>query len=209
MGTSSSTSSQILTNIRPLTHNGHGWCNHAAYLKDGPSVIDKKMLLRFVTQVLYCFNLYMGEQLPEEYGLRIDMDEFLNAFSAVDEDGIRRRVGSWPSGPGFRKASLAASLISSDSQTLGLPTTEDNAIIGEEMVEEMVNQASYRKSLKDLWLKYLSHAGGHIPYAICKLNGLPALDGDNAGVERTSISNNGRGGRPSGTFKQFQFYLQL
>lgn len=177
------------------------------------------MLLRFVTRAFYSFNLYMGEQLPEEYGLRIDMDEFLSSFSAIDDHGVRRRVGTWPSGPGFRKASAVANRHSSEPASL--PTDDDSCILAERVVEEMVSQADYRESLNGTWTRYLSHVGGHIPYAVCKSNGLAAIDSDDASVERTGFDDNDndeedievdtsskdKGGRPSRMFKfSFSFH---
>ena len=46
-------------------------------------------------------NLYFMLQLPEEYGMRVDLNTFFNVFSMWNERNERVRVRPWDAGPGF------------------------------------------------------------------------------------------------------------
>jgi hypothetical protein len=48
--------------------------------------------------------LYFILQLPEEYGVRLDLDTFFSAFSMLDDNDQRTRIQPWTSGPGYRYA---------------------------------------------------------------------------------------------------------
>lgn len=103
---------------------------------------------------------YFTLQLRREYGVIIDSDAFLGAFT-MDGGGQRVKVGPWSLGPGHRPQQP------SDESTT-LPTDY-----------KLVDQEEIRVSMYKKWEKYYWHAAGHIPYAVCKANGVPSLVNEN------------------------------
>lgn len=103
--------------------------------------------------------LYFILLLPQSYGVRIDMDRFFSAFSMKIEDK-RVRLEPWPLGPGFRGRDAG------------------NALAGEDEIadDELVDQEEIRRAKNLAWNKYAAHTAGHIPYAVCRSNGYPALE---------------------------------
>ena len=99
---------------------------------------------------------YFILQLKREYGVMIDSDAFLGAFT-MDSEGQRIKVGPWSLGPGHRPQQ--PSDLSST-----LPTDY-----------KLVDQEGIRVSMYKKWKKYYRHAAGHIPYAVCKANGASPL----------------------------------
>ena len=101
---------------------------------------------------------YFTLQLPPEYRMIIDSDAFLGAFT-MDQGGQRIKIGPWLLGPGYRPQHP------SDESTT-LPTEY-----------KLIDQEEIRVPMGDKWEKYYRHAAGHIPYAVCKANGVSPLAG--------------------------------
>ncbi|KAF9521988.1 hypothetical protein CPB83DRAFT_900046 [Crepidotus variabilis] len=218
-----------MTRAEAPHHEDQGWCAHAAYLEDGHIITTQKRQLQFVSRALYSFCLYMIAQLPPKYQTQIDMDKFLQSFSALDQNGVQERVEKWEAGPGHCKASAieaqagasSAHLLSNCMETLNDIMEIDDAVAGSEgdgksngvVADSLVSQEPYRQVLKAKWEKYCVFVGGHIPYAVALTNGVAPLDeDDNGGVIRTGFDLNsdgkeeiephdGQGGRPAGTKK--------
>jgi len=140
-------------------------------------------------------------QMPQEYDMRIDMNQYFSAFSFVDDDGTRRQLEPWKLGPGYRLRQTQS------------PVHEGGRILVD---SDFYDQTPIRLTEHDKWIAYYRHTAGHIPYAVSKKNGEGALDGDDVGLERGGVgpddeegesevekeevvvaSKRGRGGRPS------------
>jgi hypothetical protein len=112
---------------------------------------------------------YFTLQLPPEYGVIINSDAFLGAFT-MDRGEGRVKTGPWILGPGYRPQQPPDQ---SPSQATTLPTDY-----------KLIDQEEIRVPMRDNWEKYYRHAAGHIPYAVCKANGAPPLEKDNEDEER-------------------------
>ena len=88
---------------------------------------------------------YFTLQLHYEYGVIIDSDAFLGAFTMVK--GLKLAPGLW---------------VSDQSTTLP-------------MDYQLVNQEDKRVFMFKKWETYYWHTAGHIPYAVCKANRVPSL----------------------------------
>ena len=125
---------------------------------------------------------YFTLQLQREFGVIIDSDAFLGAFS-MDRDGQRVKVGPWSLGPGHRP-------LQPLDQSTTLPSDY-----------QLVDQEERRISGYKKWEKYYRHAAGHIPYAVCKANGVPPLgiqdEDEDEGESEIDLGEHQRaGGRP-------------
>lgn len=95
----------------------------------------------------------------------VDSDAFLGAFTMdSDKGGQHVKIGPWPLGPGYRPQQPP-----DQSNPTILPTDY-----------KLIDQKEIRKHMRIKWEKYYFHAAGHIPYAVCKVNGAPPLDMDAA-----------------------------
>jgi len=103
--------------------------------------------------------LYFILQLPQRYGVRIDMDRFFSAFSMRIEEK-RVCLEPWTLGPGFR------------------PRDTENTLAREDMItdDDLIDQEEIRRAKNLAWNKYAAHTAGHIPYAVCRTNGYPPLE---------------------------------
>ncbi len=70
---------------RPLLCEERGWSEHAQYLEDGRVVSDRMGHFNFVVRALYSAANYFALQLPENYHVLIDMDQYINSFTIVDK----------------------------------------------------------------------------------------------------------------------------
>ena len=153
-------------------------------------------------------NLYFMLQLPEEYGMRVDLNTFFNVFSMWNERNERVRVRPWDAGPGFRYMNNDNAMDLSPDNDSMMETLDDSRFFDQEQV---------RGPMRAKWAQYYHRTASHIPYAVCKatpaVNIHDELDIDETGVESTlrepqmhllggtqirpQSSNNG-GGRPGG-----------
>ena len=117
-------------------------------------------------------------QLRPEYGVMVDSDAFLGAFT-MENGGQRVKIGPWSLGPGYRPQQTS----DHPAQSI-LPTDY-----------KLIDQENIRVPMRLKWEKYYWHAAGHIPYAVCKANGAPPLDTDsvNEGPTCASQTDNGDG----------------
>ena len=195
---------------RPLERQKRGWCPHAAYLEDGGVISAQKSHVNFIVRALYGVILYFILQLPEAYGVRVDLDTFFAAFSMLNEQNERVRIQPWSSGPGYRYVTDNAMEMSTD---------EHDATRQEEFLDEsrFVNQDNVRAPLIARWDKYYRHVASHIPYAVCKSTpDVELIDNDDTGLESTlkhkntqnrpraapPVQTSGSGGRPESTCAQ-------
>ena len=143
---------------RPISYESRGWCPHATYLEDGHVLSPPNAHVEFVARSLLCMSNYFILQLRQEYGVILDSDAFLGAFS-MDREGQRVKMGPWPLGPGHRPQE---------------PPVQSTTILPTDY--KLISQDEIRASMCIKWEKYYWHSAGHIPYAICKANGAPPLD---------------------------------
>jgi hypothetical protein len=194
----------LIETDRPLDREQRGWCPHATYLEDGRVIAAQRSHVNFIVRALYCVVLYFILQLPEEYGVRVDLDTFFLAFSMLNEDNQRTRIQPWVAGPGYR---YNAKQPSTDMEVDDMgPTTGSHDVLNE---EEFKNQEDVRAPMRATWARYYQHVASHIPYAVCKATPEVELNDDGVGVESTAPGgDNGKGksrqqhqgGRPSSTW---------
>jgi hypothetical protein len=145
---------------RPISYESRGWCPHATYLEDAHVLSPPKAQVEFVARSLLSMSNNFALQLRREYGVIIDSDAFLGAFT-MEQGGQRVKMGPWSLGPGHRPQEPS-------DQSTTLPTDY-----------KLVDQEGIRVSMYKKWEKYYRHAAGHIPYAVCKANGALPLGYDN------------------------------
>ena len=106
-------------------------------------------------------------QLRQEYGVIINSDAFLSAFTMESEER-HIRMGPWLLGPGYRPKKPA------DQCT---PFVETDY--------ELVDQEEAQGPMRNKWNMYYVHTAGHIPYAVLKSNGAQPLvtDDDDEDLE--------------------------
>jgi hypothetical protein len=93
----------------------------------------------YIVRTLFTIVLFFIAQLPQEYGVRVDKDAFMAAFSFTGEDGHRRAASPWPLGPSG----------SNDDRTKALEESK-------EMVEERGRTIpsvvlAFQKLSKEIW----------------------------------------------------------
>ncbi len=125
-------------------------------------------------------NLYFILQLPEEYGVRVDLNTFFNVFSMWNEHNERVHVRPWNAGPGFRYMNNDNTMdLSPDNDTM-METLDDSRFLDQEQVH---------RPIRAKWAQYYHQTTSHIPYAVCKatpaVNIHDELDIDETGVEST------------------------
>src|SRR6266567_3983425 len=86
---------------RPLPHEERGWSKHAQYLEDGRVISDRMGHFNFVVWALYGAANYFALQLPENYRVLIDMDQYINSFTIINNNGNRVSADPWHLGLGF------------------------------------------------------------------------------------------------------------
>src|SRR6266581_2967690 len=91
---------------RPLPCEERGWSEHAQYLEDSHVISDRMGHFNFVVWVLYGAANYFALQLPENYHMLIDMDQYINSFTIVNNNGDRVSADLWHLGLGFNASSL-------------------------------------------------------------------------------------------------------
>ena len=90
---------------RPLPREERGWSEHAQYLEDGRVISDRMGHFSFVARALYSAANYFALQLPENYHVLIDMDQYINSFTIVNNNGDRVSADPWRLGV-FNASSL-------------------------------------------------------------------------------------------------------
>lgn len=131
-------------------------------------------LMKFMARSLLHVDSFVTRQLPDALDVQIDSDTFLQAFSFVDESGIRQRVGPWQYGPGYR------------SNTPREPSFHNPP-------DDLVSQKDYISEQYNRWEDFCTKYAGHIPYAVAVKPGVRALEGWNSdGVHSklTSVRSN-------------------
>jgi hypothetical protein len=184
--------------VRPLDLEKRGWCPHATYLEDGHVISARKSHVNFIVRALYCVVLYFILQLPQKYGVRVDLDTFFSAFSMFNEDGQRIRVQPWVTGPGYR-------YHNSNQQSTDIREDQDNAEPIQCALDNdgFKDQEDVRAPMRAAWERYYQHVANHIPYVASRAAPSAEQNNDKLGVGSTLKRHpNGKaqhqGGRPSG-----------
>lgn len=120
------------------------------FIVEGLTVMKPLSLMTFLTRCFLILMLSLVSQLPSQMDVQIDSDSFLNSFSYMDTDGVRRRVAPWFDGPGWR----------SQTRTSVLESQEDRVA-----------------QLRNTWSEHQKKYGGHIPSAVCCLPDIAPLHG--------------------------------
>jgi hypothetical protein len=205
---------------RPLEHEKRGWCPHAAYLEDGRVISAQTSHVNFVVRAFYCLVLYFLLQLPEEYGMRVDLNAFFSAFSMWDENHQRVRVQPWHAAPGYRYVNDDTAMDTSTDGSNSADLEEQEALDD----DRFVDQEDIRVPMREQWNRYYYHVASHTPYCVCKstpdvelhdetedVNGVESTDSEAeiesmlAGKDKGKQCDTGRGlllsgpgGRPGG-----------
>lgn len=179
---------------RPLPREERGWSEHAQYLEDGRVVSDRMGHFNFVARALYSAANYFALQLPENYHVLIDMDQYINSFTIVNNNGDRVSADPWRLGPGFQRVKSATS---------GVDRPSSNSRPEHISESEFVDQEIIRSEMRQKWEKYYRRVAAHIPYEVAKGNGKEADDdadleirGDDRVDGGTDEAISGQGGRP-------------
>ena len=114
----------------------------------------------FIVRSLYCAANYFSLQLPEDYRVLIDMDQFIDSFTIINNDNNRVSADPWRLGPGFQRVKPATS-------GAGQPECVSE--------REFVDQEMIRSEMRQKWEDYYHHVAAHIPYEVAKANGEEAL----------------------------------
>jgi len=154
---------------RPLLCEERGWSEHAQYLEDGRVVSDRMGHFNFVVRALYSAANYFALQLPENYHMLIDMDQYINSFTIVDNNGNRVSADPWCLGPDFRCIKPATS---------GADHPSYNSRPEHISESEFVDQEIIRSEMRQKWENYYHRIAAHIPYEVAKVNGEEALRSD-------------------------------
>jgi len=148
----------------------------------------------FVARALYSAANYFALQLPENYHVLIDMDQYINSFTIVNNNGDRVSADPWRLGPGFRRVKSATS---------GVDRPSSNSRPEHISESEFVDQEIIRSEMHQKWEKYYRRVAAHIPYEVAKGNGKEADDdadleirGDDRVDGGTDEAISGQGGRP-------------
>ena len=154
---------------RPLPREERGWSEHAQYLEDGSVISDRMGHFNFVVRALYGAANYFALQLPENYRVLIDMDQYINSFTIVNNNGERVSADPWRLGPGFRRVKPATS---------GADHPSYDSRPGHISESEFVDQEIIRSEMRQKWANYYHRVAAHIPYEVAKANGEEALRSD-------------------------------
>jgi len=169
----------ISTPARPIEREKRGWCVRAAYLEDGHVVSARRAHVNFVIRAFYSLILYFILQLPEAYGVRVDLNTFFAAFSMLNEQNERERVQPWHAAPGFRYE--GDETLTMDTSADGRPMQPSREILDDSRFRD---QEDIREPLRAKWDRYYHHVASHIPYGADKLC-LDVPDDDETSVEST------------------------
>ncbi|KAJ7894233.1 hypothetical protein B0H14DRAFT_3657462 [Mycena olivaceomarginata] len=129
----------------------------ANFAQDGEVVNDTRSHVTFMVRLLLLLVIWIVNQMPFAYQIRVDSDQFLGAFSFQVKDK-REAVGVWENGPGFR--SPGATHVPHDGSTL-------------------VPQDAVRSLHKRAWRLHYNKYARHILYAAVSQMGYPI---NNAGI---------------------------
>ena len=151
---------------RPLPREERGWSEHAQYLEDGSVISDRMGHFNFVVRALYGAANYFALQLPENYRVLIDMDQYIDSFTIINNNGDRVSADPWRLGPGFRRVKPATSEADHPSY---------NSPPGHISESEFVDQEIIRSEMRQKWANYYHRVAAHIPYEVAKANGEEAL----------------------------------
>ncbi|KAJ7838392.1 hypothetical protein B0H14DRAFT_3459421 [Mycena olivaceomarginata] len=77
--------------------------NQSNFAADGIVVMDISAHVMFMARMFLLLVIFLSNQLPRFYDVRIDLDRFLSAFSFAVVGG-RQSLGPWVNGPGYRPA---------------------------------------------------------------------------------------------------------
>lgn len=149
--------------------------DHASFVSEGPDVMKRSSLMKFMARSILHMALFVVRQLPSDVDARLDTDAFLGAFSYATEDGHRGVVGPWIDGPGWRQQHMDANSGPSvaSAHNTASPVSQDEHVVGK--YEEW--EAFYRKY------------AGHIPYAVAVKKKVCPLEGWTVGERLGKISS--------------------
>ncbi|KAJ6467225.1 hypothetical protein DFH09DRAFT_1111991 [Mycena vulgaris] len=135
-----------MQNLDCESRRHRAFTNEANFAQDGQVVNDTRTHVTFMARMMLLLVIWITNQLPFVYGVRIDSDRFLGAFSFQVENGTRESVPVWENGPGFRDPTL-------------VQTTNDGS--------NLISQESVRAHHKRMWRVHYNKYVQHIPFAVC------------------------------------------
>ncbi|KAF8173421.1 hypothetical protein K438DRAFT_1772224 [Mycena galopus ATCC 62051] len=130
--------------------------NQANFAVDGRVVMDIRAHVTFMARMFLLLVIFLHNQLPGFYDVRIDSDRFLSAFSFTADNITRETVGPWADGPGYRPP---------NSGPPGSPpqdATDETASDG----STLVGQLEHRSGIKRRWRLHYNKLARHIPFAV-------------------------------------------
>lgn len=78
--------------------------SRATFAGEGAIIMTPVSHVRYIVRALLCLCVYFILQLPESYGMKVDKDTFIRAFT-MEHDGGRINTGRWLLGPGHSSLS--------------------------------------------------------------------------------------------------------
>ncbi|KAJ6448468.1 hypothetical protein C8R45DRAFT_1115238 [Mycena sanguinolenta] len=116
----------------------------ANFAQDGEVVNDTRSHVTFMVRLLLLLVIWILNQLPFAYQIRVNSDQFLGSFS-FQVNNEREAVGVWENGPGFR-----------DPSAQQVPNNGSG----------LVSQDTIRSRHKRAWRLHYNRYAEHIPYAV-------------------------------------------
>lgn len=152
------------------------------FIKEGPTIMSVPSTMDFLPRCSLLLILKMMSLLPPSMGVIVDSDAFLGSFSYVDDDGVRKKVGGWDNGPGWRRSLQ-------ESSSAGRASCDDNNVY--------LSQADHLETQLQIWKEHENKYGAHIPSAVCCIAGITPLEGWSEGDSLDKIKpllfNKGKG----------------
>ncbi|RDB29331.1 hypothetical protein Hypma_015020 [Hypsizygus marmoreus] len=166
-----------ISNVR-TNSNSIPYSECTNWAQDGPIVCDVDAHCKHYGRSLLSSTVYFLNQLPLEYDVQLDSDQFLNAISFV-VNGERKSLDSWELAPGWRAANGPSS-TESVSPMQHHPLTSQNGTRDAALIRFSVFERRARRHIPYAFLKHKKHLAREARAIEVVVNagvrGRPALD---------------------------------
>ncbi|KAJ6459923.1 hypothetical protein C8R45DRAFT_843015, partial [Mycena sanguinolenta] len=147
--------------------------NRANFAADGRVVMDIRAHVTFIARMLLILVIFLSNQLPVFYDIRIDSGRFLSSFSFAADEDTRESVAPWPDAPGYRFPN-ASDHPAAHPDSDAAPDLDPMANGG-----DLVSQVDVRTAIKRRYRLHYNKLASHIPFALISKT-LPELHPDGA-----------------------------
>ncbi|KAF7350556.1 hypothetical protein MSAN_01615300 [Mycena sanguinolenta] len=141
--------------------------NRANFAADGRVVMDIRAHVTFMARMLLLLVVFLSNQLPSFYDIRIDSDRLLTSISFATANNKRETVSPWPNAPGYRQPDPSA-----------FSEVDDNSDAADNS-GTLVSQLSLRTTVKRRYRLHYNRLAFHIPFARLS-DKIPELDDSGA-----------------------------